>query len=312
MAVKFSEIEYKNFGRCIKVENDIASFIVTVDVGPRVIAYSLNGMENVLYEDVERHAFNQDEGFEDYYYEGAKWYIYGGHRLWYSPEAFPNSYYPDNDPVRYTIDGNTIKLTPKPQAENGVAYTMSFTLDENSSKITASHTITNISDNEMEIAPWCLTVMDKGGIEIIPQSRQETGLLANRLLVIWPYTDITDDRLYIGNDYITLKQDENISDAIKIGVNNDRGWVSYLNKNQLFVKRYTHYENAKYPDFGVSYETYTNDKIMEVESLGYLKVLNKGDSISHDETWELIPCEDSFNRKDMSSVDTFVKKHIEK
>ena len=43
--VTISEIEYKNFGRCVKMENETASVIVMVEAGPRIISYCLNGKE---------------------------------------------------------------------------------------------------------------------------------------------------------------------------------------------------------------------------------------------------------------------------
>ena len=45
---------------------------------------------------------------------------------------------------------------------------------------------------------------------------------------------------------------------------------------------------AVYPDYGVSYETYTNDYMMEMESLSPLTRLEPGDTINHLEEWELI------------------------
>lgn len=309
MAVKFSEITYKNFGRCIKMENEVANLIITVDVGPRIISYSLNGKENMLYEDVDRVEPDADPDYEDYYYKGAKWRLFGGHRLWYSPEAFPETYYPDSNPVPYTIDGNTITLTPKPQTENGVAYQFAFTLEENSSKVIAKHTVTNISNKTKELAPWCLTVMDKQGVQIMPQSTKQTGLLANRLLVLWPYVNVADDRLFFSDKFITLQQNATPS-AIKIGFNNEDGWAAYLNKEQLFIKRIDYKAGANYPDFGCSYETYTNENILEIESVAPLAALAPNEAAQHNEIWELVACKESFDRKNVDSIAAFTAKFI--
>ena len=45
----------------------------------------------------------EDGKYDEYYYESATWYIYGGHRLWLTPESSPETYYPDNDKVKYEI-----------------------------------------------------------------------------------------------------------------------------------------------------------------------------------------------------------------
>ena len=51
MSIEFTEESYKNFGKCIVMDNGICTLKITVDVGPRVIYYAMNGMENMLKED---------------------------------------------------------------------------------------------------------------------------------------------------------------------------------------------------------------------------------------------------------------------
>ena len=80
--VTATELNYKNFGRCVKLDNGTASIIITVEVGPRIISYCLNGHENMLLEDVGREFKDDSQELRDYFGEGRTWYIYGGHRLW--------------------------------------------------------------------------------------------------------------------------------------------------------------------------------------------------------------------------------------
>ncbi len=88
--------------------------------------------------------------------------------------------------------------------------------------------------------------------------------------------------------YITLRQDVNCGDeAFKIGLTNDMEWAAYVNNGQAFVKRYTHFDEAKYPDNGMSFETYTNDFMLEVETLGPLETVKPGDAVEHIELWDL-------------------------
>lgn len=68
---------------------------------------------------------------------------------------------------------------------------------------------------------------------------------------------------------------------------NEQGWAAYFNHGHLFIKYYKHKEGAVYPDFGVSYETYTNDLMLEMETLSPLTMLEPGSSIEHSEAWEL-------------------------
>lgn len=311
MSVKFTEESYQNFGKCIVMDNGICTLKITVDVGPRIIYYALNGMENILKEDINRDTVRDSEDIHKFFDTTENWYIYGGHRLWTSPEGWPESYTPDNHPVEYKIEGNTITLTPEPRTKVGEQHVMTVTLSENSTDVTIGHRVVNISDRELTLAPWCLTVMDKGGVEIIPQCKKKTGLLSNRRLVIWEYTDIRDERCNITNDYITLKQTGK-AQSFKLGMNNEDGWGAYLIKGQLFCKKFDFDENAEYPDYGCNYETFTDPFIMEVETLGALKTLAPFESTTHEERWSLTACSDIFDPCDNASVDEFVKKNIVK
>ncbi|HBJ24735.1 MAG TPA: hypothetical protein DDY65_01820, partial [Ruminococcaceae bacterium] len=76
--VTATELNYKNFGKCVKLDNGMASIIVTVDVGPRIISYCLNGHENMLLEDVDREFKDDSPELREYFGEDKTWYIYGG------------------------------------------------------------------------------------------------------------------------------------------------------------------------------------------------------------------------------------------
>ena len=303
--MKIKEINYKNYGRCVEISNDIVKLIVTVDVGPRIINYSFLNGENIMWEDIDRRVFN--EGVSDTF--GSPWYIYGGHRLWTSPEGHPRSYYADNNPVEYEINGNSVRFVQEVQKANGYQCEFTVTLTENSSEVTVNHKVTNRGLWEVELAPWALTVLSQGGVEIIPQPIADTGLLGNRLLALWPYTKLTDKRVIWGDRYIQLRQDPDAPDAFKFGINSEHGFTMYFNHGDLFIKKFDVKENGNYPDGGMSFETYTCANFLEMESLGELKKIKPGESTCHSEKWTLYKCEapEAFDEK---NIDGLVKKFI--
>jgi len=113
--------------------------------------------------------------------------------------------------------------------------------------------------------------------------------LHNRVLSLWDYTDMADERVNWGKDYITLTPSKSAKTPFKLGINNEEGWAVYFNHGNAFVKYYDHIEGAVYPDGGVSYETYTNSVMMEMETLGEYKSVEPFETVSHTEKWELIP-----------------------
>ncbi|MGN1095467.1 MAG: hypothetical protein ACI4QR_03670 [Eubacteriales bacterium] len=282
--ISIKEAAYKNFGKCLAISNDFMEVLVTVDVGPRIIKCNLTGYENMMFEDVER-VFSQDVSSS--FGPGKTWYIYGGHRIWLSPESFPLSYYPDNDKVVYTTNSTGAVFTPMSQSVTGLQLSMSVEIAENAPEIKITHKIKNTLKSPAKGAVWCLSVMAPGGTAIVPQPKEDTGLLANRALVLWPYTRMTDSRVFWGDKYIALSQDASAHENIKFGINNTLGKAAYINKSQALVKYSEYKKGAEYPDFGCSTEVFSNSLFEELESLSPLMTFAHGETITHTETWTL-------------------------
>lgn len=307
--VNYSEKDYGYFGKCLEISNNVMEMLVTLDVGPRIISYKLVGKENIMCEDKDENSTMEGGEFAKVFGD-KKWYIYGGHRLWFSPEDDPRSYYPDNDRVEYKIHKNTVIFTPPCQFENQLQFEIQLTFDDLTAEVKVSHKITNLSNEKVKIAPWALTVLDKNAVALLPQSVKDKGLLSNRNISLWSYTDVYDNRLFIGNKYITVKQDSYCDKKLKVGLNNEDGWIAALVKGQFFVKRFDYLEKAEYPDHHCNCECFTNFFMIEVESLGELKSLNKGESVFHDEWWNLFACNETFDNRNEESVETFLSHQI--
>jgi hypothetical protein len=139
-------------------------------------------------------------------------------------------------------------------------------------------------------APWAITQFKPGGIAILPQSRQQTGLLPNRSLVIWPYTDMNSPLVRWGNDYIFFHA--HMPKPFKLGFPNPRGWLGYWLNGTLFVKRTAFIPHAEYCDYNSSSQCYCNPQFLELETLAPLTELAPGASVVHTETWELYGVDD--------------------
>ena len=69
--------------------------------------------------DLARKSVMDDETFTDIYGNRA-WYLYGGHRLWITPESAPETYYPDNEEVKFEYTDNGAVFTPNAQIKNDI------------------------------------------------------------------------------------------------------------------------------------------------------------------------------------------------
>ena len=282
-------VPYRGWKNNLKLSNAHAELIVTLDVGPRVIAYGTPGGFNVM-----KNYDSMMGGTGE-----AEWQIRGGHRFWLAPEDLTRTYYPDNAPVQYTKhDDLSVTFTPPPETEYGVQKTMTLQLDANSSRVEVTLTVKNIGTAPTTLAPWGPTVMAAGGIEIIPlpakaphpghpsNARTPDDYGPNQELILWPYFDFADTRWTFGSKYIFLRQDVN-KGPTKIGLAHRMGWVGYLNSNTLFVKRFDYREGAVYPDRGTRYQTFSYQEMLEMETVGELVALQPGGTASLVESWEL-------------------------
>ncbi len=278
MSVKVEKISYKGFNDCIRLSNDTVDLIVTTQVGPRILRYGFINADNEFC-NVE-----SQMGVTG----GDQWNIFGGHRLWHSPEARPRSYVPDNTPIDYKISENSVHLSQPVEPWVNIKKDITVKLDDTGSKVTVSHTLKNKGAWDIELSLWALTVVAPGGLEIVPQCMNETDLLPNRMISLWPYSKMNDHRIFWGEKYIMLKQDPNMEPPFKFGISNDQGWAAYVNNNRLFVKCFDPVPGATYPDFSASsYETYTTDYMLEMESLSPLTVLKPEGTLVHEERWYL-------------------------
>jgi len=256
---------------------------ITTDIGPRIIylAHKENPDVN-LFGVVPDFSINTSEG---------KWRIFGGHRLWVSPEAMPRSYSLDDKPIRIRITDSEVIVEGNPEPHNSIKKRILIRPISDNNSIEVVHEIENIGRWPIKFACWAISVMRRNGFAIVPikpNPVDEKGLLPDRIIVLWPYTNISDERLILGKNYIFVKQDPNIKDPLKIGVRANPPYVAYWIKEYLFVKKISIESNAEYPDFQSNVEVYTNNLFLELETLGPLREIEPGEVNRHSEIWKVI------------------------
>lgn len=289
---------YLDYGKVLAISNDIIEAYVTIDVGPRIIRFGNVGGQNIMCDNRSVMAPKEDKEFCDFFGNGKKWEILGGHRIWTSPESYPHSYYPDLDEVKYELTEYGAVFTPNAEKENGMQKQLEIKMDPDDANMYVTMRVTNIDNKPQEFSIWGLTVSACHGTLIIPMNSNDTGLLHNRNISVWPYTNLADSRVYFGKKYVTLRQDINIAQSFKLGFGLNQAEAFYCLGDDIFRKSYeTHHESEKYPDNGCSFETYTNNGFIEVESLSPLKLVKPNETVSLTEHWSMYkkPCDTEFN-----------------
>lgn len=298
MGIRITTENNKNFGSCVFMRNGGISLGVTLEVGPRIIYFSRDKSENLFFEDIDRH-FSEPAG------EYGTWYAYGGHRLWCAPEVNPETYYPDNSRVSCVQSGNTVILSP-PITPFGKKYELIVTMDEEKPVVTIEHRITNLSDKSSVFAPWSVTSLKAGGICFIPLSERISGYLPNRVMSLWDYSDINDERFTLANGSARLSQDSNAKRAFKAGFNVEDGYAAYFADGCVFAKCFGEYGNVTYPDYSCNFEVYTNRLFLECELLGEKRAYASGETAVLKEKWLLE--ESAYTEQDIINAPESVKK----
>jgi hypothetical protein len=279
-AVKVEKAEYKGWTNCYRVSNGEVELIVTGDVGPRIIRFAFIGGQNLFKEYADQMGKSGEEKFQ----------LRGGDRVWKAPEDPTATWAPDNVPVEIQVTPTGLIAREPVEPLTKLQKEIEVSLAATGTNVKVMHRITNHSLFPLEFAPWALTMMAPGGMAVSgfpPRGKHPINLEATNPLVMWAYTDLTDPRWKFTKKYLTLRQDPNNKEAQKLGMFNADTWAAYLLNGEAFVKRGKADSGKPYPDFGCSFETFTNHEFLEIETLGPLTKLQPGQTVELVEDWSL-------------------------
>ena len=277
--VNIERVAYGGWPNCYRISNGEVELVVTADVGPRIIRYGFAGGQNLFVE------LEEDLGKTG----GDGWRLYGGSRLWVGPEDPVYSYGADNDPVEIEVDGNRL-VAQAPVEATGVQKRIEVELAPQGSAATVRYSLANRTIWPLRVATWVLTMMAEGGVAVTtlpPRGTHPEVLAPTNPLVVFAFTNMADPRWTWLEKYIVLRQDPANADPEKIGLFNPKTRGAYLLNGELFVKKFEAQPGEEYPDMGSSYETFTNERFLELETLGPVRTLKPGKSMDHVEHWSL-------------------------
>jgi hypothetical protein len=278
--VRVEKIEYKGWRNSYRVSNGEVELVVTSDVGPRVMRFGFVGDQNFFKEFAEQLGGSREE----------KQQLRGGDRVWKAPEDAVATWAPDNVPVEIVVTANGLIARAPVEPLTSLQKEIEVRMAASGTEVTVFHRITNRSLFSLEYSVWALTMMAPGGLAVTgfpPRGKHPANLEATNPLVMWAYTNLSDQRWVFTKKYLTLKQDPSNSEAQKLGMFNRNTWGAYVLKGEAFIKRAEANSAETYPDFGCSFETFTNNEFLEIETLGPLTKVPPGKTAEQVEHWSL-------------------------
>jgi hypothetical protein len=280
-ALKIEKTNFRGWPNSYRISNGTVEVIVTGDVGPRVMRYAFIGGQNLFKEFAEQMGKSGE----------ADWQARGGHRVWVAPEDRVKSYAPDNGPIHVEVKSDVLEATEPVEPLTGLEKKIIVKMAPSGTGVEVNHQVRNAGKAPYDLAVWTLTMMAQGGVGIHgfpPRGTHPEVLAPSNPLVMSAFTHLNDPRWNLLEKYLVLHQDPNNALPQKMGSFNSDTWGAYVLNGELFVKRTQALGGpSAYPDFGCSFETFTNADFLELETLGPLTKLYPDQTVSHTEHWTL-------------------------
>ena len=278
--VKIEKTEWRGWPDCYRMSNGSMELIVTSDIGPRIMRCGFEGGTNLfkVYEDQAGKSGEPD------------WQLRGGHRVWIAPEHRVLTYAPDNSPVAVEVQEGALIATADPEPTTGIQKQLIVRMNATEAKAEVTHRYRNTLPFAIEFAAWAPTMMAQNGTAVTgfpPRGTHPENLEPSNPLIMWPFTDLRDPRWIFLRKYLVLRQDPANRNPTKLGHFNTNTWAAYLLGSDLFVKKCQAAPGLSYPDMGSSYQTFTRDDMLEMETLGPITCVAPGEWLEHKEQWFL-------------------------
>jgi hypothetical protein len=257
-----------------RISNQFITIEYLMNGGPHIPKVVFNGTDENLF--AETPDFDLETKYGIYHFRG-------GHRFCHAPEDDIRSYIPDNDGLSLEMQPDGVDLVGHIEDGAGLQKSLSLKLSAEQAFVTVTHKLKNHNPWPVETAPWGISMLPLGGTAFIPTKSES---LMNTLSVFY-YSKWSDPRLNILDDFVVINGTASKS-ALKVGVLISRGWLAYLKKDVLFIKRFNPEITRIHPDQNVNAEIYVEDKCIELESLAPLINLQPGQTVEHVETWQWI------------------------
>ncbi len=262
-------------GRLLWLSDGTTELAATLDMGLRLVHLSLCGMENLYY--------RQPADLSDGVSTPQGWRLLGGHRFWLAPES-DASYYPESNPVAYTLHENGATLTQCVDAWLGVekSIRLDFLPD---GAILVTQQAKNVTDTPITCALWGVNTL-RGGTGTVEFSAEPGGYNPRRMVSLWGQTNLGDARVRFTHDRLTVTCAPS-PDYFKIGLYSATGRIVHENLGQRFVIQAQTPAMAQCADGGANVEVFLHQRFMELETLGPVCTIAPGGSERVQETWRL-------------------------
>jgi len=277
-------VAYHGYAKAIELKNAATRVVLCPEVGGRVLEYSRNGV-NVLYlseADKNWQPGDRPEGSAGRFDIGPEYIVPRRETLW-SGQWTPKITGP-----------RSAVLTSQKDLATGVQLVRKFELAADSSHLSCTQTIINVSQNTKEWCHWSRTFAVGKGICVIPLTAENTSPQSRFPNGYVMYEG--SERIHMRPEDPQVRRHANVLEIHptpahpKLGFDSYEGVIAYAAPNDLlFVKRFQTYPDRVYNEVaGLTISVWYPDREMvELEPIGPREILQPGESASFTEHWYL-------------------------
>ena len=300
MSTEIKQINLKNYGKCVLINNGSVKIIVCIDVGPRIIFWGYYNGKNMLYAPYEILEDDKNTGQK---IPADIFFKHYGHEIMLEYESGKSAFLSSHATI-YSILPEGVCFSWA-NAKLGVNVNLEIIIQNNTNSIMVVHSIENTKPESQNFSICSSTSVSPNGILLAPQNTKNKRNSPNRVLSLWKKTNINDPRLYIANEYIRFNNVENYElPALKLGINNKNAWVTYSKDEFTFLKHYLHNSNAKYLNFDSSFIIDSKKDCLSLKVLSPVYNVKKNETAKMVEYWSVFPTEINFD--DYNEIKNFI------
>jgi hypothetical protein len=269
--IKFSGLD------AVRIENGKKDeLIIVTEVGPRIMSFRPEGKENFFY-------VNESQ-LTPAARKSGSWSVYGGTRLWVSPET-PLTYAPDNTASEVRIEkGSVTVLSPVDEVSR---LRKIITIEAHESSFTITYGLRNEGIHLFAGGLWALSCVKplQGAAIHLPWGDDSPWNVKD--MKYWrgwlnSQGNVESSQWKPTNEFFTIRP---TGETGKVGFANSLGFSIFTAGNLSFIKKTDYIASAPYPDGGCSCEIYTSKDFYEIETLSPVYTLKPFLTSTHVEHW---------------------------
>ena len=277
-------VRYYGYDDCILLENQTTMAVLCPAAGGRVLQYSVNG-KAVLYLPPGDEGWPLKPGGQQGSMTAGRFDIGPEQTIAAHPRLWAGRW-------SGKVTGHrSARLTSVKDQPTGVQLIRDFELAEDSSRLTCTQTIRNVSNETIEYCHWSRTFALGGGICVIPLTRPSR--FPHGYVMYGPGPAINfrpeDPHINVRDGFLEITSAPRFP---KLGMDSYAGWFAYLMKNDvMFVKQFATFPDRVYNEVaGLTISIwYPDAEMCELEPIGPREKLAPGESASFTEIWSLVP-----------------------